>query len=149
MNIKLGDFIARARTGIRQLNADLGLAAGLDSLRLDTEIVEAEGRIAEPIAEGKQGLPGAECIGPVVGGFVVVEVRQVADRVREGDRQLAAWIHIAEQNVCRRRAAFLPKIEALEDCRHMLRYVVNGQGAAVDQKYDRGRSGLDDLPDEF
>ena len=149
VDVQLRDFVAVARSGVGDVHADFGGSVRDDLRGLDAQVVEAKCRVAQPVAEGKERLARAEGVGAVGRRLVIVEVGQIANRVRERDGQFSAGIHIAEQNVGRGGAAFLAEIPAFKNRRNVLGDVVDGERTAVDQKHDRWRAGFDDGFDQI
>src|SRR6185437_14484902 len=113
------------------------------------EVVESEARVAKSESKGEERLTSAEFVAAIVGGFVIVEVRQVANGMREGDRQFAARIHVSEQDVGGCGPAFLAQVPAFENRRNVLGDVVDREWASVDQENDDRLAGVDNGFDEI
>ena len=56
MQVELRYFIALARAGIGDVHAHFGCSAGRNLRRLDAQIVEFEGGVAQAVAEREQRL---------------------------------------------------------------------------------------------
>src|SRR6185436_3400962 len=69
--------------------------------------------------------------------LLVVVGGKLPDRARERDRQLAARVGLAEEDLRERRSALLPEVPALEDRRDARRHVVDRERPAADQEGDR------------
>ena len=79
-----------------------------------------EARVAQAEAEGIERRDVVEEIAAARRGLVVVEGRQMANRARNGDGQLAAGVDVAEERVGNRAAGLLAHVPALEDRRNAL-----------------------------
>ena len=75
--------------------------------------------VAQAEAEGIQRRHVVEQITAARRGLVIVERRQMARGARNGDRQFAARVGVAEQHFRDRVTALLPQIPALENRRHV------------------------------
>ena len=126
MNVQLWNFIAIARSGVAHFYADLCRSAGRNLCWLHAQVFKSERCVTQPIAEGIQRLPRAERIAAVGGRFVIIKIRQIADRVRKCNRQLSARIHVPKQHIRRCSAAFLPKVPTFKYRWNMLRDVIDG-----------------------
>ena len=143
VQIELRYLVSLALAGVGDIHAHFRSSACQYLRRLHAQVIEPERCITQPIPKRKEGLASAELIASVVGWFVVIEVRQVAHRMRECDGQLAAGIHIAEDHFSRARSTFLAKIPALKNRGDLFSDVVDRQRPPVDQQHHRRRSGFD------
>ena len=65
------------------------------------------------------------------------------------DRQLAAGVVIAEQNVGNGAAGLLAEVPALENHRHVLADVIDGKRPAVEEEHDHRLAERDHRLDQF
>src|ERR1700739_381287 len=107
MNVYLRYGIAGHFAGVGHVDLHFSDIAGPHARLAEAQVVEFEGRVAEPISEWIKRLardvpiPGSE-LGPVfglVGEVVVVVERLFAGGVRPADGEFATGVHFAEENV--------------------------------------------------
>src|SRR5205085_4480768 len=81
--------------------------------------------------------------------LVIVIDGQLPDRTREADGQFARRVIVAEDNVRHARARLLPQVETFEDGRDVLRDVVDGKRATVNQQHDGRLAGFEHGADQI
>src|SRR5205807_10097919 len=106
--VELYDLVARAPARVLHVNAYVEAARRVDARRAQSKVRQAEGRVTEAVAEGEERRPRHV---NVLGRVVVVRVGRAArvdvvvverllpDGARERRGQLAAGVHVAEENV--------------------------------------------------
>eukprot|EP01022_Parablepharisma_sp_SALTPOND_P020757 TRINITY_DN385_c0_g5_i2.p1 TRINITY_DN385_c0_g5~~TRINITY_DN385_c0_g5_i2.p1 ORF type:complete len:1301 (+),score=540.87 TRINITY_DN385_c0_g5_i2:9683-13585(+) len=135
--------------GVLHRHAGLDLAIGLHARLRQAHLGELEVGIAQAIAEGIQRTIGlVEVLRGVVARLafgkgtsharMVVVAGDLAHRTREGQRQLARGIDVAEEDIGNRIAAFGAGVPGLQDSRGVLARPVQVQRTAIHQhQYQR------------
>ena len=101
-DVQLHDFVAGAVAGVRDVDEHARRFVAADRRLLQPRRAERELRVAQAEAEREERRDVVEQVAAAGRRLVVVERRQVTDRARNRDRQLAAGIDVAEQRRRRR-----------------------------------------------
>ena len=135
MDVQLHHFVAGDLAGVDHVDLHLDALALADPGLGQARGRDVEGGVREAEAERVQRARIPQQIAAAGRGLAVVVDRQLADVAGDADRQLAARIGAAEQDVGGGVAGFLAQVPALDDGVGALGQQVDRQRTAVQQEH--------------
>src|SRR5947207_7432228 len=137
--VELHDLVALARARVLHVEADRDVAARRLLRRADAKVAVSERGVAQAVAEVVERAVHARLLAlPLCVGLRREVVRYLPRGLREGDRELAARVVVAEENVGDGGAALRAGEPGFEYAGDVLVHPVDAHGPPVDEDDDHG-----------